>query len=90
MRVHSPSCFYADESNDGATFDDLEKYFDFLKVYGSSFGYTPQPHKCILVTSDRNLSSAKSKFERYGIKVVKLGVGTLVVSSDPQLYDPTG
>jgi len=70
LRVHSPSCFYADESNDGATFDDLEKYFDFLKVYGSSFGYTPQPHKCILVTSDRNLSSAKSKFERYGIKVV--------------------
>ena len=62
--------WYADDSGAGATFDDLEKYFELLKVYGPSYGYTPQPHKCILVTSDRNLSSAKSKFERYGMKVV--------------------
>jgi len=61
---------YADDCGAGATFDDLEKYFDFLKVHGPSYGYTPQPHKCILETSDRNLSSAKSKFERYGMKVV--------------------
>ena len=54
----------------GLLFNDLEKYFELLKVYGPSYGYTPQPHKCILVTSDRNLSSAKSKFERYGMKVV--------------------
>jgi len=47
-----------------------EKYFDLIKVYGPSYGYTPQPHKCILVTSDRNSSCAKSKFERYGIEVV--------------------
>ena len=40
------------------------------KIMGPSYGYTPQPHKCILVTSERNLSSAKSKFERYGMKVV--------------------
>jgi len=39
-------------------------------VYGPYYGYTPPPIKCILVTSDRNLSSAKSKFERYGMKVV--------------------
>jgi len=62
--------WYADDSGAGATFDDLDKYFDLLKVHGPSCGYTPQPHKCILVTSDRNLSSAKSKFERYGMKVV--------------------
>ena len=61
---------YADDCGAGATFDYLEKYFDFLKVHCPSCGYTPQPHKCILVTSDRNLSSAKSKFERYGMKVV--------------------
>jgi len=62
--------WYADDCGAGATFDDLEKFFDFLKVDGPSYGYTPQPHKCNLVTSDRNLSSAKSKFERYGMKVV--------------------
>jgi len=50
--------------------NDLEKYFELLKDNGPSYGYTPQPHKCILVTSDRNLSSAKQKFERYGMKVV--------------------
>jgi len=59
-----------DDCGAGATFDDLEKYFDLLKVHGPSYGYTPQPHKCILVTSDRNLSSAKLKFERYGMKFV--------------------
>ena len=62
--------WYADDSAAGATFDNLQKYFDLLKVYGPSYGYTPQPHKCVLVTSERNLSSAKSKFERYGMKVV--------------------
>ena len=80
----------ADDSGAGATFNYLEEYFDLLKMYGPSYGCTPQPNKCMLVKSDRNLSSAKSKFERYGIKVVKLGVGTSAVSSDPQLYDPTG
>ena len=58
------------DSDAGAIFDNLEQYLELLKVYGSSYGYTPQPHKCILVTSDRNLSSTKSKFERYEIKVV--------------------
>ena len=53
------------DSDAGAIFDNLEQYLELLKVYGSSYGYTPQPHKCILVTSDRNLSSTKSKFERY-------------------------
>ena len=62
--------WYADDSGAGASYDDLEKYFELLKVYDPSYGYTPQPHKCILVTSDRNLSSAKSKFERNGMKVV--------------------
>jgi len=37
--------WYADDSGAGATFDNLEKYFDLLKVYGPSYGYTPQPHK---------------------------------------------
>jgi len=59
--------WHADDSAAGATFVNLQKYFDLLKVYGPSYGYTPQPHKCIL---ERNLSSAKSKFERYGMKVV--------------------
>jgi len=46
--------WYADNSGAGTTFDDPEKYFDLLKVYGPSYGYTPQQHECILVTSDRN------------------------------------
>jgi len=58
--------FFADDCGAGATFDDLEKYFDPLKVLGLSYRYTPQPQKYILVTRDRNLSSAKLKFERYG------------------------
>ena len=78
--------WYADDSAAAATFDNLQKYFDLLKVYGPSYGYTPKPHKCILVTSDRNLSSSKSKFERYGMKVVV----SSAVSSDLQHYDPTG
>jgi len=72
--------WYANDYGAGATLDDLEKYFDLLKVLGPSYGYTPQPQKCILVTSDRNLSSAK--FERYGMKIV--GVSTSAVSSDRQ------
>ena len=62
--------WYADDCGTGATFDDLEKYFDLSKVHSPSYGYTPQPYKCILSTSYRNLSSANSKFERYGMKVV--------------------
>jgi len=54
----------------GATFNDLEKYFDLFKVLDPSYGYIPQPQKCIQVTSDRRLLSAKTKFERYGMKVV--------------------
>ena len=46
--------WYADDSGVRARFDDLEKYFELLKVYGPSYGYTPQQHVCILVTSDRN------------------------------------
>jgi len=42
---------YADDCGAGVTFDDLEKYFDLLKVLGPSYGYTPQPQQCILVTS---------------------------------------
>ena len=80
---------YADDCGAGATFDGLEKHFDLLKVLCPSYGYTPQPQKCILVTSDRNLSSAKIKLERYG-KELLLGVGTSAVSSDPQHNEPTG
>ena len=60
---------YADDCGAGATFDVLEKHFDLLKVPSPSYGYTPQPQKCILVTNDRNLSSAKTKLESYGKKL---------------------
>jgi len=41
-----------------------------IKNIGRSYGHTSQPQKGLLVRSDRNLSSAKSVYKRFGMKVV--------------------
>ena len=62
--------WYADDCGAGGRFDTLENCFQQLRVLGPSFGYIPQPEKFILVTSAKNVESARSKFERFGIRVV--------------------
>ena len=61
--------WYADDASACAPLDDLMSWFTKLLSVGPSYGYYPEPKKCVLVVSRDRLVDARELFINYGVTV---------------------
>ena len=61
--------WYADDASACAPLCDLKDWFSELIDVGPSFGYHPEPKKCVLVVSPDHLTTACAMFNRFGVEV---------------------
>ena len=62
--------WYVDDASACSKLQYLKEWFDHLLQVGPSYGYHPEPSKCILVVHSDHLLSAHYLFNSYGVKVL--------------------
>ena len=65
--------WYVDDSGVSAKLRRMREWFDELCDFGPSYGYYPEPTKCVLVVKKGLESEAKEIFEGTGVKIVSGG-----------------
>ena len=58
--------WYADDASACAPLQDLMSWFRKLQSIGPSYGYYPEPKKCVLVVGSDHLRTAHELFDSYG------------------------
>ena len=61
--------WYADDASASAPLHDLVEWFSKLLDIGPSYGYYPEPKKCVLIVHQDHLDIASHLFEPFGVSV---------------------
>ena len=67
-----PECiqpWYADDAGAGGEFDDIERFFKLLQLWGPARGYFPEPTKSILVVKPQSVERATARFAHLGFQI---------------------
>ena len=65
--------WYADDSSAAGAIKSLRKWWEELQKVGPSFGYFPNPSKCLLVVKEQWLPEAQAVFGDTGIQLTSAG-----------------
>ena len=61
--------WYADDASASCSLSSVKEWFSALLHTGPSYGYHPEPRKCILVVNPDHLDSAREMFNGFGVQV---------------------
>jgi hypothetical protein len=71
--------WYADDASACAQLRNLRDWFVRLQQIGPSFGYYPEPSKCVIIVNSALIPLAHMLFDQFGVKITTIVIDSLVV-----------